>query len=202
MFCDFEHAPRRDSLKIHFRDGELESPLAAKATLERSWIEGLSALGQPADLGDLEGELADARLQILGFESVGVPHALGAALVGRGPQKLRALDLHRFVEERLEGVRHRGKAILGEEFQDVVEDFRIGDVVGHAGLDWQDSNTNQESEQGSPLQASRRSGSCGGPATDRGASRRQAADHTHTLPIIFWPDGLEPELEITEAMLH
>ncbi len=65
----------RDALDVHLGHGEHKGTLASLPALRGPRIEGFGALGQVADAGDLEVELAQAGLRALGPEAVrsGVP---------------------------------------------------------------------------------------------------------------------------------
>ena len=115
-----------DALDIHFSHGEFESLLGADAFFQGAGIEGSFA----ADLGDAEGDGADAAGEGFGFVAVGVTLAGVGAFVRLGLEDLMAFDAHGFVDEEAKTLGEAGVVLVGQELQDVVQEFRIG-VVGH-----------------------------------------------------------------------
>ena len=106
-----------DALDIHLGDGQGQGALAAGAAFKGGGIEIHAA----ADLGDGEGELAEAGVEGLGFEAIGVALAGVGALVGLGREHAGALDLHGLVEEEGEGVGEAVGAVFENEGDDRVE---------------------------------------------------------------------------------
>ena len=86
--------------------------------------------GSAPDWWHTEGDGADAAGEGLGFGAVGVALAGVGAFVGLGLKDCMAFDAHGFVDEEAEAFGEAVVALLGEELQDVVPEFRIG-VVGH-----------------------------------------------------------------------
>jgi len=115
-----------DALDIHFGHGEFEGLLGADAFFQGAGIEG----GFAPDLRHAEGDGADAAGEGLGFVAVGVTLAGVGALVGLGLENLMAFDAHGLVNEDAQTFGKAIVALLGQELQDVVQEFRIG-VVGH-----------------------------------------------------------------------
>lgn len=81
-------------------------------------------------MGHAEGDGAEAAGEGFGFETVGVTFAGVGALVGLGLEDVLAFDAHGFVDEQAEAFGEAVVALVGQELQDVVQEFRIG-VVGH-----------------------------------------------------------------------
>ena len=115
-----------DALDVHFGHGQFESLLGADAFFQGAGIE----FGFTPDLWDAEGDGADAAGEGLGFVAIGVTEAGVGALVGLGLEDLMAFDAHGFVDEQADTFGEAVVALLGQELQDVVQEFRIG-VVGH-----------------------------------------------------------------------
>ena len=115
-----------DALDVHFGHGEFEGLLGADAFFQGAGIEA----GFAPDLRDAEGDGADAAGEGFGFVAVGVALAGVGAFVGLGLEDLMAFDAHRFVDEDAETFGEAVVALLGQELQDVVQEFRIG-LVGH-----------------------------------------------------------------------
>ena len=118
-----------DALDVHFGHGELEGLLAADAFFQGAGIEFRFA----PDLRDAEGDGADAAGEGFGFVAIGVALAGVGAFVGLGLEDLMPFDAQRFVDEDAETFGEAVVALLGQELQDVVQEFRIG-LVGHVVL--------------------------------------------------------------------
>ena len=118
-----------DALDIHFGQGQFEGLFAADALFQGAGIE----LDLPADLRDTELDGADAGVESLGFEAVGVALAGLRAFVGLGLEGLRAFLTHRFVDQEADAFGEAGGALLSEELQNGVQEFRIG-LVGRHGF--------------------------------------------------------------------
>ena len=116
----FEHggdAACGDALDIHLGDGQSQGALAAGAAFEGGGIKVHAA----ANLRNGEGELAEAGVEGLGFEAIGVALAGVGALVRLGGEHAGTLDLHGLVEEEGEGVGEAGGAVFENEGDDRVE---------------------------------------------------------------------------------
>ena len=100
--------------------------LAAHAFLEGGGVE----LDAGADLGDLEGDGADAGGESFWFEAMGLALAGVGALVGLGLEDGGAFAAHGFIDEDADAFGEAGGALIGEELQHGMEEFRIG-LVGH-----------------------------------------------------------------------
>lgn len=116
----FEHsgdAASGDPLHIHLRDSQSESALAAGAAFESGGIEVHIA----AHLGDGEREPAEASVESLGFETIGVALAGVGALVRFSVEGLGALDFHGLIEEESEGIGEAVGALVENDGDDLVE---------------------------------------------------------------------------------
>jgi hypothetical protein len=90
---DGRDLPGADALVVHLGDCEGHRPFAADTPLERLGIERPSILVPILPgLRDSQGDLANAGLEGLGFESVGVALMISSSLVRLGLQRLLALD--------------------------------------------------------------------------------------------------------------
>ena len=124
-----------DALHVHLGQGELERLLAAHALFEGAGIEVQVA----AHLGDLEGEGTQAGGEGFGFEAIGVAGAGGGALVGLGLESGGALVTHGFIDEEAQAFGEALVALVGQELQDGVQEFRlflVGHVVVFVGCVW------------------------------------------------------------------
>jgi hypothetical protein len=81
--------------------------------------------------GQLQG--AHARLHRLGLEAVGVAATLARALVGPRAEHLAALELHRFVEQRLHRLGHSLEAVVDQQIQQFPK--TIGQIQIRLGLE-------------------------------------------------------------------
>ena len=126
LFDDGGDLAGGDALDVHFGHGEFEGLLAADPFFQGAGVE----VGFATDLGHAEGDGADAAGEGLGFVAVGVAFTGVGALVGLGLEDLMAFDAHGFVDENAEAFGEAGVALVSQELQDVVQEFRIG-VVGH-----------------------------------------------------------------------
>ena len=115
-----------DALDVHFGQGQFEGLLGTEAFFQGAGIE----VGVAPDLRDAEGDGADAAGEGLGFVAVGATLASVGALVGLGLEDLMAFDVHGFVDEDAEPFGEAVVALLSQKLQDVVQEFRIGEV-GH-----------------------------------------------------------------------
>jgi hypothetical protein len=115
-----------DALDVHFGHGQFKGLFGAEPFFQGAGIE----VGFAPDLRHAEGDGADAAGEGFGFEAVGVTFAGVRALVRLGLEDLMAFDAHRFVDEEAEPFGEAIVALLSQELQDVVQEFRIG-VVGH-----------------------------------------------------------------------
>jgi len=127
---DGRHLPGADALHVHLGDGQGHRPFAADASFERLVIERPPVLVAVATgLGDPQVDLADASLESLRRESVGV--ALTVADVTRhGLEHMLSLDLHGVIHERGESRGHGGRAVLDEQGCEVVDRWAFV-LVGH-----------------------------------------------------------------------
>lgn len=97
-----------------------------------------------ADLRDAEGDGAEAAGEGFGFITVCVALACVGTLVGLGLEDVVAFEAHGFVDEEAQTFGKAVMAVLGEELQDVVEEFRVV-VVGHVmGSSWMCLETPQQ----------------------------------------------------------
>jgi hypothetical protein len=83
-----------------------------------------------ADLRDAEGDGSETAVEGFRFIPVGVAFACFGALVGLCLEDILAFDAHGFVDEEAKTFGEAVMAMVCEELQDVVEEFRV-DVVGH-----------------------------------------------------------------------
>jgi hypothetical protein len=83
-----------------------------------------------ADLRDAEGDGAKATAESFGFITVCVALACVGTLVGLCLEDVVTFEAHGFVDEASQTFGEAVMAVLGEELQDVVEEFRVV-VVGH-----------------------------------------------------------------------
>ena len=117
-----------DALDIHLGQGQLERLLAAHPLFQGAGIE----LQAAPDLRDLELDGANARVEGFGFEAIGMALAGLGALVGLGLEGLGAFLAHRFVDQEADAF---GEAVTGalvsQELQNGVQEFRIGSVGRH-----------------------------------------------------------------------
>ena len=117
-----------DALDIHFGQGQHEGLLAAHALFQSAGIE----LQAAADLGDPELNRADAGGEGFGFEAVGMALAGLGALVGLGLEGLRAFLAHGFVDQQADAFgQAAGGALVSQELQNGIQEFRIGAVGRH-----------------------------------------------------------------------
>ena len=82
---------------------------------------------------DLELDRADAGGKGLGFETVGVALAGVGAFVGLGLERVTAFLAHGFIDEEADAFGEAAGALVGEELQNIVQEFRIA-LVGHFGF--------------------------------------------------------------------
>jgi len=118
-----------DALDVHFGQGELEGLFGTEAFFEGGRVE----LQAAADLRDAEGDGAQAGGEGFGFEAVGMALAGVGALVGLGLEGLGAFLAHGGIDEQADAFGEAGGALLGQELQNGVQEFRLG-LVGHWGL--------------------------------------------------------------------
>ena len=120
-----------DALDVHLGDSKCHGPLAADAPLEGPGVKRPPVLiAVVTGLWDPQVDPADAGLQGLGFESVGIALTIGSSLMRLGLKHLLTLDLHRVIHERGEGRGHGSWAVLDEQGREVV-DGRAFVLVGH-----------------------------------------------------------------------
>ena len=115
-----------DALDIHFGEGEDERLLAADALLEGRRIE----VDLAAHLRDGEGDGAQAGLEGLGFEAVGVAQAGIGALERPGSEHVGTLGVHGLVDEQAKPLGKAVGAFVIEELQHGLEELRMMEV-GH-----------------------------------------------------------------------
>ncbi len=96
-----------DALHVHLRDGKGQGAFTAQAALQGGRIE----VHLPADLRNGNGDLAEAGLQRLRHEPVGVALARRGALVGSGAEDLRTFGFHGEIEEQADGLREAFSAL-------------------------------------------------------------------------------------------
>ena len=121
FFEDGGDLPGGDALDIHFGECELEGLLTAHALFESRGVE----LDVAADLRDGKSDVAEAGLESLGFEAVGVAETGVGALERLCLEHMGALGLHGFVDEQAEAL---GKAVgtfVIEELQHGLEELRM-----------------------------------------------------------------------------
>lgn len=94
-------------MDVHFGQCELEGLFAAESFLEGGGVE----LDVAADLGDVEGDGADAGGEGLVLVAVGVAFAGGDAFVGLGLKGLMAFDAHGFINEESDAFGEAGGAL-------------------------------------------------------------------------------------------
>jgi hypothetical protein len=124
------HLAGRDPAEVHLGDRQLQGPLAALSAFQAGRVEPAVA-----GLGDVEHQAAQAGVERLGLEPVGVPAAVRGALVRFGLEVGRPLELHRRVEQGGQGFLHAVKALGGQQFQELLPAVRIvgrGLLAGHA----------------------------------------------------------------------
>jgi hypothetical protein len=126
LFNDGGDAAGGDALDIHFGKGEFEGLFGAEAFLEGGGIERHVA----ADLGDVEGDGAEAGEEGFVFEAVGVAFAGVGAFVRLGLEGVGTLDAHGLVDEQAEALGQAIRAVFGDELQDGIQEIRLG-AVGH-----------------------------------------------------------------------
>jgi len=117
---------------VRYLDGQLQGPLAALAPLQGPRVEGLGAIPDVPDLGDGQGQGAQARADRLRLEAVGVAPPLCRPLVVRRPEPGLPLQLHGLVEEELQGRGHAVQAFFDQVFQDAGNRGILRFVVGHS----------------------------------------------------------------------
>jgi hypothetical protein len=110
-----------DALDIHFGERELEGLLAADAFFESRGVE----LDVAADLRDGKGDVAQAGLEGLGFEAVGVAQASVGALERPGPEHVGTLGLHGLVDEDAKALGEAVGTFFIEELQHGLEELRM-----------------------------------------------------------------------------
>jgi hypothetical protein len=115
-------------LDIHLGNGKLQGALASLATFEGRRLEF-----DVSRLRNAEMKFSEPAVDDFGFEAVGVPAAVCGSLVGLGLQHLGTLELHGFVQQDLDGVRHSFEPLLGQDLDDVLNRGRLL-LVGHAVL--------------------------------------------------------------------
>jgi len=115
-----------NALDIHFCEGEFEGLFGAQAFLEGAGVKGYIA----ADLGDVELDGAEAGGEGFVLEAIGIAEAGLGALVRSGLEDLGTFDPHGLVDEQAEAFGEAGGALIGDELQNGVQEFRIGGV-GH-----------------------------------------------------------------------
>ena len=113
-------------MDVHFGQGELEGLFGTAAFFEGAGVE----VHATADLGDVEGDGAEATVEGFVLEAVGVALAGVGALVGLGLEDLTALAAHGLVDEEADAFGESVGALLRDKLQDVVQENRLG-VVGH-----------------------------------------------------------------------
>ena len=117
-------APRADTLKIHARDGGLESAITAAAFLQKR---GPERDVTAADLGRGELEFAHRGLETAGFEAVGVAVARLDAFIRSGTDVLGAFHEHGGVHEQF--------GDFGEPFAEAVLKKEVDEImVGGSGV--------------------------------------------------------------------
>jgi hypothetical protein len=116
----------RDPLDVHLGDRQLEGPFATNAPLERLGIE-LDA----ASLRNGQLQRADARSKRLGLKSVGVAATLVGPFVRLGAERFAPLDLHRLVEQNLQGAGQAVETMFVEDLDHLVKRIKF-QLVGHA----------------------------------------------------------------------
>jgi len=115
-----------DALDVHFGQGKFEGLFGAAAFFEGAGIE----LQIAADLGDVEGNAAQAGGEGFILEAIGVTFAGVGALVGLGLEGVGAFEAHGLVDQEADAFGQAVGALFGDELQDVVHEFRIR-WVGH-----------------------------------------------------------------------
>ena len=118
-----------DALDVHFGEGQFERLLAADALFQGAGVE----VDVAPDLRDAELNGADAGVEGFGFEAVGVALAGFGALIGLGLEGLGALLAHGLVDEQADAFGEAGGALLSQELQNGVQEFRLG-LVGRHGF--------------------------------------------------------------------
>jgi hypothetical protein len=83
------------------------------------------------DLRDIDLQLAEAGLDGLRLEAVGVAFAARRALVRRSAQSLRALDRHGVVEQHAHGFGEAVGALRAKMVHDLVEQAMVAVGLGH-----------------------------------------------------------------------
>src|ERR1035438_7159005 len=117
-----------DALDIHFGQGQLEGLLAPHPFFQGAGIEFQAA----PDLRDLELDGADTGVEGFGFEAIGMASAGFGAFVGLGLESLGAFLAHGFVDQQADaGGQAAAGALLSQELQNGVQEFRIGSVGRH-----------------------------------------------------------------------
>ena len=117
FFEDGGDLSRGDALDIHFRQRKFKGLLAADAFFEGRGVE----LDLAADLRDGESDVAEAGLESLGFEAVGVAEACVGALERAGLEHVGALGLHGLVDEDAKALGEAVRTFVIEELQHRLE---------------------------------------------------------------------------------
>jgi len=118
-----------DALDVHFGNGHGQGAFAAQAAFESGGIK----VHLPADLRNIDLELAQTGLQRLLLKAVGVAFARVGAFVGRSFQGFRAFRLHGMVEEQTDAFEQTVGTIGGEVIYDFVEQGIVLVWMGHFG---------------------------------------------------------------------
>jgi hypothetical protein len=112
----------RDALHIHFGQSQLESLFAARALLQGAGIK----LRVAAHLGNLKSDGSQRAGHRLGLVAIGLAQTGGGAFVRLGLQRARALLAHGLVDQEADAFGETAGALLGEELQNGVQEFRFG----------------------------------------------------------------------------
>ena len=113
-------------MDIHFGERELESLLAADALFESRGVK----LDLTADLRDGKSDVAEAGLESLGFEAVGVAQASVCALERQGLEHMGTLGLHGLIDEDAQALGEAVGTFFIEELPHRLEELRMMEA-GH-----------------------------------------------------------------------
>jgi hypothetical protein len=125
LFGDLGHLAGGHALHVHLGQGQPQGLLAAAAALQDPRIKLRST-----DLRHGQFQRADAGLERLLLEAVGLAAARLRALVRADSQELLPLELQAFVKQQLHGLGHAVKAVLGQHLDDFASNARMR-WVGH-----------------------------------------------------------------------
>ena len=132
LLDDLGDFPRADALDVHLGDGDRHRPLAADTALERPRVEGTAlVVAETPGLGNPQIDVADAGLEGLRLELVGIALTIGGSLMRLGFKGLLALDLHGMIHERGEDLGDRRRTQIDQQCIEVGERRSDSFLVGH-----------------------------------------------------------------------